>query len=347
MLTRITVQGLFNEIDYDIQLKDGVLTYLHAQNGYGKSTVMKLVFNILQGNLEDVRTTAFGRLDLYFDDNSKLIVKNINEELTILMKMNRIEEEVDQEHLCEILGTTYISPERLYGYDDNGNLVPAIDLYMKELSEGIAKAVRDSDLKPAKDDGKEYTEADLDMMFKNIDAKVNFIKQAGFQPSVPHSLRFPPTRFEIGERKKEYRNLALSLKAYVDHYYQYAESIVVYMDIVNALFVNKTIELNNKGFLQARMDKSGTVIPISKFSSGEKQILIIFYLLLFKTAPGSLAIIDEPEVSLHVSWQQMLGKYLKDVARVRDLRLIVSTHSPSIIHDDWDLALELSETRTN
>ena len=51
MLTKIAVQGLFNELDYEIPLMDGHLTFIHAQNGFGKSTLMRLVYNILQGNL--------------------------------------------------------------------------------------------------------------------------------------------------------------------------------------------------------------------------------------------------------------------------------------------------------
>ncbi len=345
MLSRITVQGLFGEIDYDLVLKDGPLTYIHSQNGYGKSTIMRLVCNLLQGNLEEVRTAPFQRLTLFFDDGSKMIVQNRNQELNVLMCQNRLEEELDQEDVCNILNTVYIGPERLYLFDGESHYIPALEYYMDELSTNIRKAISDSELKPGKDDGGNYTDADLDQMFKNIEAKIAFIKQAGFSPSIPAGLRFPPTRFEIGEKRDRYRALAFSLLDYTNRYYMFAESIVVFKDIVNALFLNKSVSINDKGYLQASMDRSGTVIPLNKFSSGEKQILIMFYLLLFKTRPSSLVIIDEPEVSLHVSWQQQLGKYMKDVARVRNLKLIVSTHSPSIIHDDWDLAVELTKTK--
>ncbi|MDR3075105.1 MAG: AAA family ATPase, partial [Candidatus Methanoplasma sp.] len=66
-----------------------------------------------------------------------------------------------------------------------------------------------------------------------------------------------------------------------------------------------------------------------------------FYLLLFETRHGSLVIIDEPEISLHVAWQQSLGKTFTDIARLRDFRMIVATHSPQVIHDNWDLSVEL------
>ena len=347
MLSRITVQGLFGEFDYDLILNDGPLTYIHAQNGNGKSTLMRLVCNLFQGNLEEVRTTPFQRLVLYFDNGSKLIVQNRNQEINVLMCQNRLEEELDQDEICNLQNTVYIGPERLYSMEDDGRIVPALDVYMDELTASIRRANSDSDLRPGKDDGGKYTDADLDQMFKNIEAKLAFIRQAGFAPNITPGLRFPPTRYEIGEKREAYRALAFALKDYVDRYYEFAESIVVFKDIVNALYINKSVDINEKGSLQARMHKSGTVIPISKFSSGEKQILIMFYLLLFRTKSNSLVVIDEPEVSLHVSWQQQLGKYMKDVARVRGLKLLVSTHSPSVIHDDWDLAVELGQTKAD
>ena len=193
MLTKIAVQGLFNEIDYEIPLMDGHLTFIHAQNGFGKSTLMRLVYNILQGNLEDVRVVPFERLDLVFDDGSNLIVENRNQELTVQMSKNRLEEPVDADDLPSLLGSLYIGPERLYLSDGMGNLKPSIDIYMQELSDSIRRAIADSEIVPKSEDSKKYTDADLDTIFKNVEAKINFIRQAGFQPVIPSGSRPTPT----------------------------------------------------------------------------------------------------------------------------------------------------------
>ena len=89
----------------------------------------------------------------------------------------------------------------------------------------------------------------------------------------------------------------------------------------------------------------GNGIPINRLSAGEKQIMIIFYRLLFHTKPGTLAIVDEPEISLHVSWQQRMGSLFLDISRTRNIQILVATHSPQIIHDRWDLAKELRAER--
>ena len=52
--------------------------------------------------------------------------------------------------------------------------------------------------------------------------------------------------------------------------------------------------------------------------------------------------IDEPEISLHVAWQQ---EFLHDLEKITDLAkfdVLIATHSPQIIHDRWDLTQELT-----
>jgi predicted ATPase len=157
---------------------------------------------------------------------------------------------------------------------------------------------------------------------------------------MPAGYRFPPSRFEIMRYRKDYEELAFSIEEYVKKYYELSESTIVYLDIVNDLLVNKGVYINESNILSVRMD-NGTALPLDKLSSGEKQILMMFYLLLFEAKHGSLVIIDEPEISLHIGWQQKLGKVFSDISRLRDLHVVVATHSPQVIHDNWDLSVEL------
>ncbi len=343
-LTKISVYGLFGEYDYEIPLFEGV-TFIHSPNGLGKSTIMKLTADILRGDLESVRTACFDRIDLLFDNATSIIVENYGQELKVQTSKNELEEEISVADLVKILPCEYIGPERMYLTDADDRLVPALKVYMKKLATDLQAAVADSDIGSIDAPVSKVTDGELDTMIKDCLAKVDFIKQAGISPVFPSGYRFPPSRYEISQYPDDYRRLGFALKAWCDRYYRFAESIVVFKDIINGIFVNKTVEFNEYGYPEARMDASGTVVALEKFSSGEKQILIMFYRILFDAVPGSLVIIDEPEVSLHVSWQQQLGKLFADVARLRNLTEIVTTHAPAVIHDDWDRALEIVNTR--
>ncbi|MDR2845709.1 MAG: AAA family ATPase [Candidatus Methanoplasma sp.] len=340
MLRSFAVYGLFNEYNYDVPLSDGNLTFIHSQNGFGKSTIMKLIYNALTGDLDSMRDVLFERLDLRFDDGSCMIIENNGEDLLVQMQKNEVEEDITAEDMRKILNTVYVSPLRQVVSCD-GNVTSAAVTLLKGLSEKMGAASEERDLpRPKKGALTDLSDEELEFKSKDLKARLEFIRQAGIEPIMPSGHRFPPTRFEIMEYRKVYEDLASSVETYVDRYYTLAESIVVYIDIINSLFINKEIFINEMSGLNVRM-KNGTAIPINKLSSGEEQLLVIFYRLLFQTDAGSLAIIDEPEISLHVSWQQRIGSIFSDIARLRSLQVIVATHSPQIIHDSWDLAAEL------
>lgn len=126
-----------------------------------------------------------------------------------------------------------------------------------------------------------------------------------------------------------------------------ASKIEIFIDIINRRFKHKKLHIDKEeGFLFKStiiFDKKGVPqrIPVSKLSSGEQNELVLFYLLLFKTDEKSLILIDEPEVSLHISWQNSFIEDLKQITMLNDLDVIIATHSPDIISNNWNLKVEL------
>ena len=64
-------------------------------------------------------------------------------------------------------------------------------------------------------------------------------------------------------------------------------------------------------------------------SSGEKQILILLTEALLRVNDPVVYIADEPELSLHISWQEKLLRSLVELGG--QMQVIVATHSPDII----------------
>ena len=57
----------------------------------------------------------------------------------------------------------------------------------------------------------------------------------------------------------------------------------------------------------------------------------------------ALYLIDEPENSLHVLWQKKFMRTIEEVSAVKNLFVIVATHSPQIIGTRWDNCCDLTE----
>ena len=77
-------------------------------------------------------------------------------------------------------------------------------------------------------------------------------------------------------------------------------------------------------------------IGLESLSSGEKNDFIMFFDLIFRTGDGTVVLIDEPEISLHILWQE---KYIDNVVKAlsgKSCQIIVATHSPSIVGNHYD-----------
>ena len=88
-------------------------------------------------------------------------------------------------------------------------------------------------------------------------------------------------------------------------------------------------------------NKTGSKINLEDLSSGEKHEIILMYDLLFSVSEGSVVLIDEPEISLHIAWQFNFIPDVKKIAQVADFHFIIATHSPQIINDDRDSSVRL------
>jgi ABC-type branched-subunit amino acid transport system ATPase component len=85
----------------------------------------------------------------------------------------------------------------------------------------------------------------------------------------------------------------------------------------------------------------GTRVRPSDLSSGEQQLLVMAYNLLFEAEPSTLMLIDEPELSLHVLWQANLVEDLMEMGRASNLTFLLASHSPSLIGDREELIRSL------
>lgn len=103
---------------------------------------------------------------------------------------------------------------------------------------------------------------------------------------------------------------------------------------------NKTMILDEKSGISFRSD-SGRAVPLKKLSSGEQNLVILYYRLVFETEPNTLLLIDEPENSIHVEWlERMLSDYFVMESDLK-CQMIIATHSPIFIGDNFNVAYDL------
>ena len=99
-------------------------------------------------------------------------------------------------------------------------------------------------------------------------------------------------------------------------------------ELLNKYMMNKDVEVTPMGLLVKSKDDNH-VIPLNSLSSGEKKLLIIFLHCLFNEDVPIL--IDEPEISLSIIWQENLLPDLLEKTNIK--QVIVATHSSAVISD--------------
>lgn len=143
--------------------------------------------------------------------------------------------------------------------------------------------------------------------------------------------------FNLNEKIDEFVNYQLDqtkkiINQKIDATLVFAK-IRYFIDTVNRLFVNtdKVVDENENRivFILDSKDK----IDANQLSSGEKQLLIILLTVLCQDEKPSILLLDEPEISLHFSWQYELINIIRTLNS--NCQLIIITHSTSIFTKGW------------
>lgn len=114
-----------------------------------------------------------------------------------------------------------------------------------------------------------------------------------------------------------------------------------FQDLVDELFgeTGKTIIRKSNEIL---FEQDGDTLYPYQLSSGEKQMLVILLTVLVQDNRRGVLFMDEPEVSLHVEWQQRLIGLIRELNP--NVQIILTTHSPAMIMDGWeDAVTEVSD----
>ena len=84
---------------------------------------------------------------------------------------------------------------------------------------------------------------------------------------------------------------------------------------------------------EIRFSQIGETLVPYQLSSGEKQMLVILLTVLVENNLPYVLFMDEPEVSLHIEWQQRLIETILDLNP--NVQIILTTHSPAVIMNGW------------
>ena len=346
-ITKVSVKKLFGIFDHEIPLNvDSRITIMHGPNGFGKTILLTMLNGLFNENYRVFREVPFDEFRVYLDYQEYLVLNEENDELVLSFT------NVTGSYTTNLLEYTDGDPDWLSQIrrDINLELIKTLRLQTEVAIE--------PDSIP--ENSPTHSRV-LGLAVEESSAKT---------ASLIHSVRGKYTITaaqleEVDQIMSDLRQLLESEKAIETHDDSEIQAKFEYIDSTLAMVNRRTtsvdemgkrltmlVELLNRHFSFKRVytdAESGlvilahdrTLIPVASLSSGEQHQLVLFSKLLFDVPPNSLVLIDEPELSLHVTWQHEFLNDLKRIIDLCDFDVLLATHSPQIVHDKYDWMVDL------
>ena len=151
---------------------------------------------------------------------------------------------------------------------------------------------------------------------------------------------FSNVLFYKAENESSITQLQNEIIRYVDKfvYVQGKTSFEAYREIqslIEDIFTGFNLQVRFKGITENKQlvftNSNGNEFGIEGLSDGEQQILSKAFPLFMDNTEGRVILIDEPEGSLHPSWQTRFVSVLRRCARIKNCQFVLATHSPQLI----------------
>jgi predicted ATP-binding protein involved in virulence len=241
-----------------------------------------------------------------------------------------------------------VNPERNYRADNEQTIIiETIQTYAEELKKIISENLKESfkisqNLDSSYPDRlvqetNRFTEEEYAARFEILKNKQQKLANNGLYESERQLLRY---------NQDDSKALSVYLND-LDKKLSIFDGLVEKLDLFTGIlnerrFTFKTIRIDKeKGFYFKTI--KGKELELNQLSSGEQHEVVILYELIFKATQNTLVLIDEPEISLHITWQKEFLNDLLRIIKIQNIQVIIATHAPSIINDRWDLVYNLEK----
>lgn len=296
---------------------------------------------------------------LFFKKLSKMSMSDESQEGRSYLLDKHLDEQLTE--IRAQMPICFINANRLYNATEDKGIrrktaFPVVMLYAKELADAIKTTLAASALKseeldrsfPARLIKRMESKADQALEGEVISKALNSLE------TKRNTLQSMDLLSEGGTNPVEHienldENALKILQLYIEDsekklevFDTLAPKIQLMQNLINRRFAYKTMRVSKtEGFVFEV--PTGEVLTADKLSSGEQNELVLIYELLFKSKDNALILMDEPEISLHIAWQQSFLEDMEAIADLTQIKLLIATHSPDIINGRWDLTTGLEE----
>ncbi|MGP2657498.1 AAA family ATPase [Malaciobacter sp. WC5094] len=306
VLNTIDIKRIYKKRDFNWKISEDI-NILIAKNGVGKSTILKLINACINNDMQLIEEYNNPSINLSF--SQYYLKDNENEEPTLLnIKNNKTSKNINS-----VLIDTFDNK-----INQSINSKTELDFIIEKLT-------------------KEFSiyNGSINTLIKKeteeIREKIKKIEKNISEATIDELKEFQKLKVEENEIKnKKYKKL-LQFKEIINTFYKDTNKEIIIDDVlIQNPKVPFVIRFKDKPISGPVNEEEETEF-LSRLSSGEKQILIIFLSIIVQGDKPFILLMDEPESSLHVEWQAILIENIKKLNP--NIQIIIATHNPIILLD--------------
>ncbi|EFB8333905.1 ATP-binding cassette domain-containing protein [Escherichia coli] len=321
-LKRLEITGLFGYKNVCINFND--VTVIVGKNGLGKTTILKILNALLTVDSDCRELSLCSGASLVFTDTSETAIEYKAE--TVLLKEVRqaLDEFIEKKH-----STDEVSSELAENYEKIIKNIMSLRFPDKEQ---LTKRWLLRSLFPEKihlsEAIKNYIMEKCEVRYIfTINMSANALRDITMSSGQDKNLLNWELMIELKELAKEENS------SYRDRFIKQASTLLRECD--------KCAEFRGDNFYAKDVFRNAE-INIENLSSGERQLLYILSRVANTKDKPSFFLMDEPEISLHLNWQEKLISTIKELNPW--CQIIIVTHSPAIVMDGFmDCYVDMNE----
>ena len=306
-IKKIEIKDYFGRGNFEWNL-DPVVNILGGRNGSGKSTIFKLCYTLLSSDKID-------------DKNDQLFISHF-EKATITLSNDWV--------------LTWTKPDDHFMY--TMNVGPSSILYRADA----ITLLDEKGIKRSFADLQKLTHVFMINSFEQHTAKANqYEKLPKSNPLDDPTMLDLMIKEQIDLRNKDFSKVMEDfVDSQDDNEKERSEYVRSYKKVYSSLshFLQGYDEPFKSSF---EFTKNGNSVGYEHLSMGEKQILLLLLMVSNTNQKPCIFFMDEPDLSMHIDWKEILVKELHDLNP--NMQIILSTHAPSVITGWHDKVKEVNQ----
>lgn len=320
IISSLSIKKLFGEHDLSINFSNK--TVIVGKNGLGKTTILKVINGLITDNNHIDYESICESIELTLGDGNPICYGVISEKLVQSFYKNDLEDLMLQNEIIKKTIKEKLEKDDYFKDQKSEEVINSI-ISSFAKNEHFLNATKNKIMETF-NGKKDVIAADKEVRKKlKKSVLVRYISTVNISANAGNKMDFGNSIEKNLLDLAIYEELRLLLKS------ENSSAITRFEHQLNTFLKDSSKKVRRDHNDWIFITDAGLSLSLSQLSSGERQLVYILATAANTYDKPTLFLMDEPEVSLHLSWQEKIIDAIMSINS--QMQIIAVTHSPGIV----------------